>query len=70
MYVAGRCVPADSEGQDLTRVIPTCVVTGEAAGTLAAYQAIYGNNPSVEELQDILKNNGVLIDDSLFKRVV
>ena len=70
LFVAGRCVPADSEGQDLTRVIPTCVVTGEAAGTLAAYQAIYGNNPSVEELQDILKNNGVLIDDSLFKRVV
>jgi len=70
LYVAGRCVPADSEGQDLTRVIPSCVVTGEAAGTMAAYQAINGQKPKIEELQKILKSNGVLIDSSLFQRIV
>jgi len=70
LYVAGRCVPADSEGQDLTRVIPSCVVTGEAAGTIAAYQAINGQKPKIEELQKILKSNGVLIDPSLFQRIV
>lgn len=70
LYVAGRCVPADSEGQDLTRVIPSCAVTGEAAGTMAAYQAINGEKPSIEKLQEILINNGVLIDQSLFKKIV
>lgn len=70
LYVAGRCVPADSEGQDLTRVIPSCVVTGEAAGTIAAYQAINGQKPKIEELQKILKSNGVLIDPDLFQRIV
>lgn len=70
LYVAGRCVPADSEGQDLTRVIPSCVVTGEAAGTIAAYQAINGQKPKIEELQKMLKSNGVLIDPSLFQRIV
>ena len=70
LYVAGTCVPADSEGQDLTRVISSCVVTGEAAGTIAAYQAINGQKPKIEELQKILKSNGVLIDPSLFQRIV
>ena len=70
LYVAGRCVPADSEGQDLTRVIPTCVVTGEAAGTIAAYQAIHGKKPSIEKLQEILKTNGVLMDSNLFKKIL
>ncbi len=70
LYVAGRCVPADDVGQDLTRVIPSCVVTGEAAGTMAVYQAINGEKPTIEKLQEILKNNGVLIEEDLFKRVV
>ena len=70
LYIAGRCVSADSEGQDLTRVIPSCVVTGEAAGTMASYQAIHGEKPSIEKLQEILKENGALIDSNLFKRIV
>lgn len=67
LYIAGRCVSADDYGQDLTRVIPSCSVTGEAAGTLAAYQAINGKKPSVKKLQEILVNNGVLIQKSLFE---
>ena len=70
LYIAGRCVSADGDGQDLTRVIPSCVVTGEAAGTMAAYQAIYGEKPSINKLQEILINNGALIDSSLFKKIV
>ncbi len=70
LYVAGRCVPADKEGQDLVRIIPACAVTGEAAGTMAAYQAINGKKPKIEELQKILKDNGVLIEQDFFKRVV
>lgn len=70
LYVAGRCVSADNNGQDLTRVIPSCAVTGEAAGTIASYHAIHGEKPTIEKLQEILKNNGVLIDKTLFKRIV
>lgn len=66
LYIAGRCVSADAEGQDLTRVIPSCAVTGEAAGTIAAYQAHNGEKPTVEKLQEILIKNGVLIDKSYF----
>lgn len=66
LYAAGRCVSADEEGQDLTRVIPSCAVTGEAAGTIAAYQSRHGEKPSAEKLRSILKDNGVLLDRSIF----
>ena len=36
------CVCADKSGWDLTRVIPSCVATGQAAGTAAAMQAASG----------------------------
>lgn len=67
LYIAGRCVSADDEGQDLTRVIPSCAVTGEAAGTIAAYQALHNEKPSIEELQKVLTTNGVLIKKDYFK---
>lgn len=67
LYIAGRCVSADEEGQDLTRVIPSCAVTGEAAGTIAAYHALHKKKPSVSNLQEILKRNGVKLERSYFK---
>lgn len=67
LYIAGRCVSTDKSGWDVTRVIPSCAVTGEAAGTIAAYQSINGRKPSAKELQEILINNGVIIDKNLFK---
>lgn len=67
LYIAGRCVSADEKGQDLTRVIPTCAVTGQAAGTIAAYQALYGTKPEITKIQDMLKKNGVLIKEEYFK---
>lgn len=36
LLVAGRCISAGNSAWDVTRVIPTCAVTGEAAGTAAA----------------------------------
>lgn len=66
LYVSGRCTSADKSGWDLTRVIPTCAVTGEAAGTAAAMQALSGNVPDISVLQKTLKANGVLIDRELF----
>lgn len=67
LYIAGRCVSTDKSGWDITRVIPSCAVTGEAAGTIAAYQSINGQKPATEELQEILTKNGVLLDKKLFE---
>lgn len=66
LYIAGRCVSADKSGWDLTRVIPSCAVTGEAAGTIAAYQSLNGNKPSIEILQKMLIDNGVLLNKEFF----
>lgn len=67
LYIAGRCVSADDEGQDLTRVIPSCAVTGEAAGTIAAYQSLYQEKPSPNKIQKILRQNGVKLEREYFK---
>lgn len=39
LWAAGRCISADDGMWDITRVIPPCAVTGEAAGTAAAIAA-------------------------------
>jgi len=39
LLAAGRCISADSSVWDVTRVIPPCAVTGQAAGTAAALAA-------------------------------
>lgn len=68
LYAAGRCSCADKSGWDLTRVIPTCAVTGEAAGTAAAPQARTGRRTAYPDLQQKLADQGVLLDASLFAR--
>ena len=67
LYIAGRCVSTDKSGWDITRVIPSCAVTGEAAGTIAAYQSINGQKPTIEVLQKMLIKNGVLLDKKIFE---
>ncbi|MCD4823482.1 MAG: FAD-dependent oxidoreductase [Phycisphaerae bacterium] len=37
LVTAGRCISADGYGWDQSRSIPACVVTGQAAGTAAAF---------------------------------
>lgn len=69
LFVAGRCCSADNSGWDLTRVIPTCAVTGEAAGVASAMLSNYGNEPEIGELQDALKRDGVLLEPELFTKV-
>ena len=36
LFSAGRCISSKRDGWDMTRVIPACAITGEAAGTAAA----------------------------------
>ncbi|MDR1246362.1 MAG: FAD-dependent oxidoreductase [Clostridiales Family XIII bacterium] len=58
LLAAGRCISVDEGMWDITRVIPPCAVTGEAAGTAASltdnFKAL-----DVKELQDRLKSRGV-----------
>lgn len=58
LITAGRCTAADDEAWDLTRVIPTCAVTGEAAGIAAAMTDDFAALP-VEKLQAELMKKGV-----------
>ncbi len=64
LFVAGRCISARDGAWDITRSIPTCGVTGQAAGTAAAMRAAHGT-VACAELQDRLRQDGQLIDQSL-----
>ena len=57
LLVAGRCISSVGHGWDMTRVIPPCVVTGEAAGTGGAMIAAAGVLET-GELQDRLRRQG------------
>lgn len=59
LFCAGRCISVTDAMWDIARVIPTCTVTGQAAGTAAA---LLEHGPlRVEALQDRLRAGGVLL---------
>lgn len=69
LLAAGRCVSVDTTLWDCTRAIPTCVVTGEAAGT-AAGMAVQEHRSDVQtlpvaQLQERLRERGALLDPRL-----
>ena len=66
LLCAGRIVSAVGDGMEILRVIPSCALTGHAAG-IAASLAIEGNgsvaNISVSKLQEILKEQNALFEN-------
>ncbi len=60
LLVAGRCISSVGHGWDMTRVIPPCAVTGEAAGTGAAMIAGTGGLET-GALQERLRGQGNLL---------
>ncbi len=58
LLAAGRCISVTDAMWDITRVIPVCAVTGEAAGTAAALGDDFPALP-VEELQRKLESQHV-----------
>lgn len=60
LLTAGRCISTDNEVWNVTRVIPPCAVTGEAAGTAAAMCSDL-RKISVKELQSRLKAQNVML---------
>lgn len=59
VFAAGRNISVDDEMWDVSRVIPACAVTGEAAG-IAAVMAGDGE-VSVEKLQAVLREKGQIL---------
>ena len=60
LAVAGRCISSDDAMWDITRVIPVCAVSGEAAGTAAAMSDDF-TALDISVLQNTLKTNGVVL---------
>ncbi len=63
LIAAGRIISASGDGWEVTRVIPVCALTGQAAGAAAARAAHTGVSFAaldVAALQENLKGSGVL----------
>ena len=58
LLAAGRCISVTDKMWDITRVIPTCAVTGEAAGTAASLTSDF-KSLDVKKLQEKLVAQGV-----------
>ena len=64
LFTAGRTVSADGWAWDVTRVIPTAVATGQAAGIMAALRAKQGveaDEAGLKIIQETLASRGVRI---------
>ena len=64
VLIAGRCSSATAQAFGAIRVIPCCMVQGQAAGVAAALSSRDGVIPkelSVEVLQESLRNQGVFL---------
>lgn len=60
VFVAGRCVSCDDNMSEITRVIPSCALTGEAAG-IAASLYCEKNHIDIKEVQMNLKRRNIKI---------
>ncbi len=58
LAVAGRCISVTDDMWDITRAIPVCAVSGEAAGTAAALFDDFGA-ADIKKLKEKLSANGV-----------
>ena len=68
LATAGRCISSAGDLWDITRVIPVCSVSGEAAGTAAAmsaHAALPLRALPIAALQDRLRASGVRLDSAL-----
>ncbi|MBP2112651.1 FAD-dependent oxidoreductase [Paenibacillus silagei] len=64
LLAAGRCISTSHEALATTRLTPSCMATGQAAGTAAALAAAAGVKPQaldILQLQEQLKKDGVVL---------
>ena len=62
LITAGRCISVTDSMWDITRVIPDCAVTGEAAGAAAALSDDFATL-NVKDLQELLCSRGIKIHE-------
>ena len=60
LITAGRCTAATEAMWDVTRVIPVCAVSGEAAGVAAAFSRDFAS-ADVAGIQEHLRSHGVRV---------
>lgn len=68
LLVAGRCISTTHEALATTRLSPSCMATGQAAGTAAAMASARDAGPHelpVAELQRALSDDGAILRGSL-----
>ena len=59
LCAAGRCISVMGDDMwDITRVIPVCAVSGEAAGVLAALSSDF-SNINVRDVQSVLSDRNI-----------
>ena len=63
LLCAGRCISVTDPMWDISRVIPACAVTGEAAGIAAAISNDFPHLPLIA-LQDRLRKAGVALHEN------
>ena len=63
LITAGRCISVTDDMWDITRVIPDCAVTGEAAGVAAAMSDDFATL-DIAALQNELRSRGVKIHET------
>lgn len=68
LLVAGRCISQTHDAEKWTRIEPSCIKIGQAAGTAAAVAAaddVTVRAVSVERVQQRLKAQGVPLDEAI-----
>lgn len=66
LIAAGRCISVTDAMWDITRVIPVCAVSGQAAGTAAALTDDFSRT-DLGRLQERLRNGGVVLHENELK---
>ncbi|ANE45823.1 FAD-dependent oxidoreductase [Paenibacillus swuensis] len=65
LLAAGRCISTSHEALGTTRLTPSCMATGQAAGAAAGLSVKHGVNPAlvnIQELQEVLTAGGALLN--------
>lgn len=63
LLAAGRCISVTDAMWDITRVIPVCALSGQAAGTAAAMTDNF-SHIDINKLQDHLRQSGIVLHES------